>query len=239
MDGFPGFSPEAVKFLRSLKRNNDREWFQPRKEIYERLWRAPMIALVTALQEDMESFAPAYVQEPAKAVMRIYRDTRFSKNKTPYKTHVSAALRRKDVSKDGGALFYMHAEESGVLVAAGVYGPSPEELRTLREHMTLHHTEFRKLMNAPAFRESMGELQGEQLTRPPKGFLPDHPAADLHRRKQFYFSVTLPAEIMTSSDLQSELTRRLKAAVPLMDFLNRPLLGLGKKNDARFLRDTA
>src|SRR5580704_13705256 len=100
-NGFAGFSPEAIKFLRALKKNNDREWFQPRKEIYEREWKAPMIELVTALQKEMMSFAPDYVQDPAKAVFRLYRDTRFSKDKTPYKTHVAAAMRRRGLSKDG------------------------------------------------------------------------------------------------------------------------------------------
>ncbi len=237
MDGFKGFSPEALKFLKALKKNNDREWFQPRKETYENLWRSPMIALVTALHEQMQNFAPNYVQDPAKAVMRIYRDTRFSKNKTPYKTYVAAALRRKGLSKDGSASFYFHAEEKGLLIASGVYAPAADELRAIREHMSEHHAEFRKLINAPKVKALVGELQGEQLSRSPKGFDSEHAAADLHRRKQFYFMETLPVEVLTTEAVYSELLKRIKALAPVTDFLNAPLLGLGKKSDSRFLRD--
>ena len=237
MDGFTGFSPEALKFLKALKKNNDREWFQPRKETYERVWRKPMIELVTALHKEMAKFAPSYVQDPAKAVMRIYRDTRFSKNKTPYKTYIAAALRAKGLSKDGSASFYFHADEKGLLIASGVYAPAADELRAIREYMSEHHAEFRKLVKAPKLTALVGELQGDQLTRAPKGFDPEHPAADLHRRKQFYFAQTLPPEHLTTSAVYTELLTRIKALTPVTDFLNRPLIGLGKKADSRFLRD--
>jgi uncharacterized protein (TIGR02453 family) len=235
MANFAGFSPEAMKFLKALKKNNEREWFQPRKEIYEREWRAPMIALVEALQKEMLGFAPDYLQDPAKAVMRIYRDTRFSKNKTPYKTYVAAAMRRNGLSKDGSAAFYFHIEEKALTIACGVYMPAPDELRAIRDYLSEHYAEFRKLVNAPKLKSLMGELQGEVLTRVPKGFDPDHPAADLVKRKQFYFYVTLGPEIVTTPAVYTELLKRLKAVAPVVDFLNRPLLGMVKTKDSRFL----
>jgi len=87
---FPGFPPEALTFLRSLKRNNRREWFQPRKEIFETKVKAPIIQLVEAINAELLDFAPEHITDPKKAVYRIYRDTRFSADKTPYKTHIAA-----------------------------------------------------------------------------------------------------------------------------------------------------
>src|SRR5437868_10275689 len=105
--GFDGFPPEGMVFLRALKRNNDREWFQPRKHIYEEKVKAPMVELITALMREMRQFAPDYVDDPKKAIFRIYRDTRFSKDKAPYKTHVAAVMHRRGMSKHGGAGFYV------------------------------------------------------------------------------------------------------------------------------------
>jgi uncharacterized protein (TIGR02453 family) len=232
---FAGFSPEALKFLKALKKNNKREWFQPRKEEYERLWRNPMIELVTALQEEVSKFAPEYThQEPAKCVMRVYRDTRFSKDKTPYKTHVAAALRRHGLSKEVGG-FYFHIAEEGMLIAGGVYGPMPEELRALREYLGEHHQQFLKMLSNAKFKTLIGEVQGEALTRVPKGFDAAHPAVDLLRRKQLYFSANLGSEMVTTPAIYTELLKRIKVMAPAIEFLNQPLLGLAKSN--RFLSD--
>jgi uncharacterized protein (TIGR02453 family) len=184
-------------------------------------------------------FAPEYIQDPAKAVMRIYRDTRFSKNKTPYKTHVAAALRRTGLSKDGSGAFYFHIDEAGLLIAGGVYAPMPDELRAIRAHLGEHHARFRKMVNAPKLKALAGELHGDVLTRVPKGFDSDHPAADLLRRKQFYFDVTLGPEIVTTPAVYTELLKRIKAMAPVVEFLNTPLLGMTKGKDARFLSDFA
>lgn len=239
MANFAGFSPEAMKFLKALKKNNEREWFQPRKETYEKLWRTPMIALVGDLQQEMLSFAPDYMQDPAKSVMRIYRDTRFSKNKTPYKSYVAAAFRRNGLSKDGSSAFYFHFEEKGLLIAAGIYMPAPDELRAVREHISEHYTEFRKLTTAPKMKALMGELHGDTLTRVPKGFDSENPAAEFVKRKQFYFDITLEPAIITTPAAYTELLKRLKATLPFMDFLNRPLLGRTKAKDGRYLNDFA
>jgi len=236
---FPGFSAEALKFLKALKKNNTREWFQPRKEEYERLWRTPMIELVTALQAEVTKFAPEYAQQdPAKSVMRIYRDTRFSKNKTPYKTYVAASLRRSGLNKDGGG-FYFHIGEEGLLIAAGVYAPMPDELRAIRQHFGEHFEQWRKMVGSAKFRALAGELQGDTLTKVPKGFDPEHPAAQLLKMKQFYFSVTPGTELVTTPAVYTELVKRIKVMTPAVEFLNTPLLGLVKSKDSRFLGDYA
>src|SRR5947209_7177135 len=104
--GFTGFPPEAITFFRALKKNNKREWFQPRKEIFEEQVKAPMLELVTVLMQRLADFAPDYVADPKKAIYRIYRDTRFSKDKTPYKTHIAAVFTPRSLEKHSGAGFY-------------------------------------------------------------------------------------------------------------------------------------
>jgi uncharacterized protein (TIGR02453 family) len=239
MAAFAGFSPDAMKFLKALKKNNQREWFQPRKEEYESLWRKPMIELVAVLQAEMTKFAPQYVQQdPAKAVMRVYRDTRFSKNKTPYKTYVAAGLRRNGTSKEGGG-FYFHIDEKELLIAAGVYSPMPDELREIRRYLGENHESFRKITGTAKFRVLAGELQGEALQKVPKGFEAEHPAAELLKKKQFYFQVTQDSSIATTAELPGELLRRIKLMAPAVEFLNQPLLGMVKGKESRFLSDFA
>ncbi|MDQ2901160.1 MAG: DUF2461 domain-containing protein, partial [Acidobacteriota bacterium] len=105
---FAGFPPEGIEFLRDLKANNDREWFQPRKAQFEEKVRGPMLELVSEIHAGMMKFAPEYVGDPVKGVYRIYRDTRFSKNKTPYKTHIAALFWRRGLGKDDGAgMFFL------------------------------------------------------------------------------------------------------------------------------------
>lgn len=129
---FPGFPPEALRFLRALKRNNRREWFQPRKEQFESLVKAPMLALVAELNADLMKFAPEYVTDPKKSVFRIYRDVRFSSDKRPYKTNIAASFHRRGV-EGGGLYFSVSADE--VEVAAGIYHPSREVTLAVRQHV--------------------------------------------------------------------------------------------------------
>ncbi len=129
---FPGFSPDALAFLRSLKRNNRREWFKPRQEKHDTLIKAPMLELVEALNHELARFAPDYITPAQKAVYRIYRDTRFSKDKTPYKTHIAAIFPRHSALKREGAVFYFHFTEKELLAFGGVYSPDREELLAYR-----------------------------------------------------------------------------------------------------------
>src|SRR3982074_839639 len=120
---FQGFPEEGMKFLRSLARNNDREWFQPRKHIYDEQVKAPMQELILAVTREMMRFAPDYVAEPGKAIYRIYRDTRFSKDKTPYKTHIAAIFKHRDLGKNSGAGFYFSVSADEIEVGGGIYMP--------------------------------------------------------------------------------------------------------------------
>src|SRR5882757_9436013 len=160
---FPGFSPDALSFLRALKRNNRRDWFQPRKEKYEALIKTPMLEFVAYLNEEFARFAPAYVTPPEKAVYRIYRDTRFSPDKTPYKTHIAAIFPRHSAVKREGAVFYLHFTQGEVLAFAGVYSPDRNELLAYRTLLQEHHREFQEIVSNKALRKTVGPLQGEQL----------------------------------------------------------------------------
>ena len=221
--GFPGFPPEGLAFLRALAKNNRREWFQPRKAIYEEQVKAPMVNLVTRVTSAMLSFAPAYAGDPEKAIFRIYRDTRFSKDKTPYKTHIAAVFHRRGLNMHGGGGLYFAVSAKHVEVAGGIYMPAPETLRAVRAHLAERHEEFRDLIGNRALRRLLGDMQGEQLTRPPKGYCAEHPAADLLRYKQFLFYVLLDPSLAATAKLEREIVNRFRALTPFLECLNAPL----------------
>jgi len=237
---FPGFPAEAVKFYRGLARNNTREWFQPRKPIYDEKVKAPMVELVTALNEAMMDFAPDYVTDASKAIYRIYRDTRFSPDKTPYKTQIAASFARRGMEKHGAAGYYFAISHKGVEVGGGIYMPTPDTLLAVRNHIAERHAEFRRLAEASSVKRLFGAVQGEQLSRVPKGFCAEHPAADLLRFKQFLLFTTSDAAIVTTPQLYVELEKRFRALTPFLDFLNAPLVGkrrLRKSNGLALFED--
>jgi uncharacterized protein (TIGR02453 family) len=236
---FSGFPREGISFLRALKKNNDREWFNPRKATFEATVKQPMIELVTALHREMLRFAPQYVGEPAKCVYRIYRDTRFSKDKTPYKTYASALFLRQGFDKyTGGAAFYFAVSPENIEVAGGVYSPDREVLLAVRRHIADNYKAFVATFDTPKLRKLVGELQGESISRVPKGFDPEHPAADLIRRKHYLLDTKLDPKLATTPKLFTELATRLEAMTPFVEFLNRPLIALHakQKRDETFLQ---
>lgn len=229
---FAGFSPEALQFFRDLSRNNMRDWFQARKEIYDTQVRGPMLELVEAINRDLTEFSPEHITEPAKAVYRIYRDTRFSKDKTPYKTHVGASLSHRQSQKHISAGYYFHVSHEEVGIAAGIYMPEPQELLTLRRAISERYDEVQEILEEKRLRKLCGPLQGEKLTRAPKGFRPDDPAVELLKLKQLYFWVTLDPQIATTRKLQKEVVDRFRAASPFVQFVNK-VLQPGWKKKAR------
>jgi uncharacterized protein (TIGR02453 family) len=218
---FPGFPPAGLEFFRKLQRNNRREWFQPRKATFEETLKQPMRELVMAVNDAMKKFAPEYVTDPDKAIYRIYRDTRFSKDKTPYKDHIAASFPQQ--GKPCGAGFYFAVSHKEVAIGGGIYMPAPETLRDIRVHVAEHHQELRKLVAARPVRELFGDLQGDQLTRVPKGFDPGHPAADLLRNKQNFLYVVHPPELAGTPQLYSEVVRHFRAMTPFLRYLNTPI----------------
>jgi uncharacterized protein (TIGR02453 family) len=222
--GFPGFPKEMTTFFRSLKRNNRREWFQPRKHVFDQHVKEPMIELVTALNRDFAKFAPEFVSDPKKAIFRIYRDTRFGADKTPYKTHIAASFARRGGERLAAGGFYFSVSHDQIEVAGGIYHPAPETMLVVRNHIAEHHQDLRRLLADRKVRRLLGDLQGDALTRAPKGFDPAHPAINLIKMKDWILDTTLDPSLGTSPRLYKELADRFRAMTPLIEFLNRPLL---------------
>jgi uncharacterized protein (TIGR02453 family) len=217
------FHPDALKFLRDLAKHNDREWFTPRKAEFEELLRQPMLAVVRKITDAMVDFAPSHVRPAEKSLFRIYRDTRFSNDKQPYKTHVAAWWSHQGLEKTSGAGYYFHVSPKEVVIAAGAYMPEKEQLAAIRHWLLDHHTEFRKLLARPAMRRAFTEFEGNALTRPPKGFPPDHPALDLIRHRQWGLSATLPPETALDPKLATTIIKYFRLAAPVVDALNTPI----------------
>lgn len=232
---FPGFPPEAPQFFRGLARHNDREWFLPRKAIFEEQVKQPMRDLVEALNAELRKFAPSYVTDPDKAIYRIYRDTRFSKDKTPYKSHIAASFHRRSGDSHGGAGYYIAMSHKETAIGGGLYMPQPDALLAIRNHIAEHHRELRKILKARAVKELLGKMQGEQLARVPKGFAADHPAADLLKFKRFILYVELAPELATSPALFGEIVKRFRAMEPFLEFLTAPLAAKRKGIEAKDL----
>ena len=221
---FTGFPPEMVRFFRSLKRNNRREWFQPRKHLFDQHVKAPMQELVNAINADLAKFAPEYVTEPKNAVFRIYRDTRFSADKTPYKNHIAASFSRRGGERLGTGGFYFSVSHDAIEIAAGIYHPDREAMLLVRNHIAATHQELSRILADKKTRKLTGDLKGDALSRSPKGFDPEHPAAAFIKMKDWLFDVTLDASLATTPQLHQAVVERFRAMAPLLYYLNRPLL---------------
>jgi uncharacterized protein (TIGR02453 family) len=215
--------PEGLAFLRNLARHNDREWFTPRKAVFEAELKEPMLAIIRKVTGAMESFAPSFVRPAEKCLFRIYRDTRFSADKKPYKTHVAAWWSHQGLEKTSGAGYYFHIDAKEVVIAAGAYMPEKDQLAAIRHWLLDHHAEFRKLLQKPAVRKTFTEFDGNALIRPPKGFPKEHPAMDLIRCRQWGLSAMLPASAALDPGFAATLIRHFRLAAPVVDALNTPI----------------
>jgi uncharacterized protein (TIGR02453 family) len=226
----PQFPAAGLTFLRKLKQNNRREWFLKNKPTYEEYVRQPMIELVNALALEFATFAPEIVASPKVSLYRIYRDTRFSKDKSPYKTHVAAGFSRRGLEKNQGAGFYLHITSSEFLIGGGLYSPQTEDLAAVRHHIAHHYKQLMAIVNGRPFRRLFDGLSGETLLRVPRGFPADHAAADFLRHKQFLASRRLPSGIVTTPQFGSTVLETFRTLHPLIQFLNEPIV---RASDAR------
>lgn len=221
---FSAFSPKALAFLRALKRNNDREWFRARKDQYDAVLREPMMALVERLAIDFRHFAPHLVANPKTAIYRIYRDTRFSDNKTPLKTNIAVNFPTRGLPKHQGAGLYLEVAPGWVWIGGGMYAPETAQLHAVREHIAANHKRLRAIVESPGFRRTIGELHGEKLQRVPRGFTADHPAAEYLEYRQFLAGREFPPQFATSPKFYAGVLNVFKQVAPLTKFLNEPLL---------------
>jgi len=227
---FTSFSPSALAFLRALKRNNDREWFKARKDRYDEVLRTPMIALIERLAVDFRTFVPELVAAPKASLYRIYRDTRFSDNKAPLKTHVAAVFPCRGLARHQGAGLYLEVAPGWVWVGGGLYAPETPQLHAVREHIAAHSDRLRRIVESPGFRRAVGTLDGERLQRVPRGFPKDHKAAEFLKYRQFLAGREFPAAFATSRRFYAGVLGVFREVAPLTRFLNEPLLGQSRRS---------
>ena len=220
---FPGYPKRGITFLRQIVTHNNRDWFQEKKAIYEEDVRGATADLVEALNAKLKGFAPDYLADPKKAIMRIYRDTRFSKNKDPYKTNVSALFTHHGCKRGNSAGFYLSVSAGGVDVVAGAYELPTPLLTAVRTAIAEDPKTLPRLAGRKGVKDGFGALQGEQLKRVPRGFDAEHPAADLLRNKQFYVHTQLPLKLATTPQLYPEIVKRFKAATPFVAWLDEAM----------------
>ena len=182
-----------------------------------------MIAMIERLAVDFRKFAPELSASPKTSLFRIYRDTRFSDDKTPLKTHVSASFPHRALGKGRGAGMYLEVTPTWVWVGGGMYHAETAELHAVREHIAANHRRLRKIVTSPGFRRAVGELQGEQLQRVPRGFPTDHPAAGYFATPPVDRRRRIPAGLRHQPSFYSGVLKIFRGVAPLVDFLNEPL----------------
>ena len=231
MSIFPGFRPEALRFLRQLKRNNRREWFQEHRDRYEQEIRTPMKLFVEEMDVRLAGFAPEIEGDVKRAIFRIHRDVRFSRDKSPYKTHAACWLMHRNASHGvgsethgAGAGFYFHLEPGSSIVAGGMWMPPRPTLNALRDAIVARQRVFEKTISGTAFKRRFGPLTEERmLTRLPRGYAPGHPAERWLRLVSFTASASLTDDEVVSRKLADRVERDFRALVPFVRFLNDAL----------------
>ena len=225
---FTGFQPEAIQFLLELRANNDRAWFQPRKAEYERLLKEPLEALCMALGERFEARGLP-LRADVRSPFRIYRDVRFSKDKSPYKTHVSASFpwepegapalprsRTESVHHVGG---YFHFEPDEGYVGGGMWHPERPLLEAWRTAVATEARRVHTAIDDRAFVKEFGEVDGDRLMRTPPGYAADHPDAALLKLKDVTFGRRLSDDEVLSPDLPDILADSFAKAMPVFRLL--------------------
>lgn len=215
------FSDATFRFLRQLKRNNSREWFQAHKEQYEEHVREPFLALIADLQEPIATLSPHYRADPRKmggSLFRIHRDVRFSNNKLPYKTWSGARFfheRRREVHAPS---FYLHIEPGNCFAGGGIWHPEPPTLRRIRNFIADNPGAWKRATGSAAFRRRF-EFHGERLKRPPRGFDPAHELIEDLKLKSFATGAPIDEALACSPKLLPEVVRTFQRIAPLVDYL--------------------
>ncbi len=221
MSTFEGFPADTFRYLTDLEQNNNRDWFNEHKDRYESSFLLPALAFIEAMQSPLSKAAPMLRAEPKKmggSLMRIYKDTRFSKDKTPYKTNIGIQFRHqsgKDVHAPG---VYLHVAADECFLGVGTWRPPSDALKQIREAIDQNPTEWRKVRQNKAFRGSF-DLYDDRLKSAPRGYDREHPLIDDLRLKSFIGMAPITRKLLRSSDLVPEVVRRIKHAKTLMGFL--------------------
>ena len=230
-DTFRGFGRGALTFLRQLKRNNQREWFQSHRDISDEEVLAPLKLFVEEIDVRFGGFAPEFVGDPKRSIFRIYRDVRFSKDKSPYKTHAAAWFKHQNSghgvgseTHGGGAGFYFHLEPGASFVGGGIWMPPRESLNQLRDSIAAKPAEFEKSMSATGFKRRFGKLSEEaMLTRLPRGFAPGHPAERWLRYQSFTAGAELTDDQVLDRRVVDRVEKDFRTMLPFVRWLNLAL----------------
>ena len=225
------FTAASLRFLRGLAGHNRRDWFEAHRRDYETAILFPMRDLVEEMDVRLARLAPEMVGDPKRSLFRIYRDVRFSKDKSPYKTHAACWFYHRDASHKvgqeahgGGAGFYFHVQPGASLDAGGIWMPATGPLGKIRDALAAKPAAFARIVAAPALRRRFGELDDEAtLTRVPRGWAPDHPAARWLRYRTFTVSRALSDAQITSPRLPALLVDDFAAMLPLVRWVNAAL----------------
>jgi uncharacterized protein (TIGR02453 family) len=228
---FAGFRPAALQFLRRLRRHNERTWFEAHRAEYERELRDPMRALVEEMDVRLAGFAAEIGGHPRRSVYRIHRDTRFSADKSPYKTNAACQFFHRDArqgagqeAEGAGAGFYFQVAPGECFAAAGFWMPARPSLNRLRDALAQDHEAFAAILAAPRFRRLVGRLDEEaMLVRMPRGFAPDHPAGKWLRYRSFTVTKLLTDEEALDPRLPQRLERIYRTLTPFVRWLNGAL----------------
>ncbi len=219
------FTKATFSFLGELAANNNREWFEANKPRYEALVREPALDFIEAMEPELKKFAPNFRAEPRKvggSLMRVFRDTRFSRDKTPYKTNIGIQFRHalgKDIHSPG---FYVHIAQDECFFAVGCWHPEADALGKMRDFIANNPEQWFAARDDKKF-TAQWELWGDTLTRPPRGYAADHPAiADL-KRKDFVAIALLSAPEVAGAGLVKLAEKRFAETVPFMKFLCKAL----------------
>ena len=227
--GFTGFTPAALQFLADLAVNNDRAWFTPRKAEFERLLKVPMQALCAALAESFLRHGVPLTADPARSPFRIHRDTRFSRDKSPYKLSHSAGFGWAGVAgaeggrgagDEGAGGGYFHLQPGEVYIGGGMWHPEPARLAAFRRLVDTDPDGVMAALEDPAFAGEYGAVTGDRLARVPRGYPRDHPRADLLRLKDVTFSRRLSDAEVFSPDLPETIAASLAMAGPVFALLS-------------------
>ena len=216
------FGPGLFRFLRDLKTHNERGWFQANQQRYENDVRGPFLRLIADLAPGLKKISPNFIADPSPnggSMMRIYRDIRFSKDKSPYKTYAAAHFRQAK-SKDGAApVYFLHLEPGNSVIGGGIWQPEPKALKKIRDKIAGDPKGWGRATTGGAL-GSTCSMAGESLKRPPAGYDPAHPFIEDIKRKDFAISTLLTDQEVTSDDFLDLVLQRLRATAPFVQFLS-------------------
>lgn len=219
MPSEPLFTSGLFDFLRQLKRHNDREWFAKNKTRYEAVVRDPALAFIGGFAPHLTKLSGHFVADPRPtrgSLFRIYRDTRFSNDKRPFKTHIGIHFSHESGKDAHAPVFYLHLEPDGPFAAAGVWHPDNIALTKIRSAIVREPGQWSKLRRRL-------ELEGDSLSRPPKGFDTKHPLIEDIKRKDFVASVPFTEAKVCSATFMSDFVKACRTMLPLVEFTTKAL----------------